>query len=413
MTERSDPRTTPSRWRSPTTLPPWGERLARIQPAIPASDPRVDLLRDALLDADPLADDAASWLRDAAPRGARALFERAVEEGPAAYGDLPGEVRALFWQVDAVPLWAQPEKLLLGAETMLRAWPVGSWSLAGFALAGGYLAGATVKPLAMTGALSRMAYRRLAETTKFVLDVATSAGFGRHSAGFKTSLRVRIMHAQVRAGLLASGRWRTSEWGVPINQQDMLATVLQFSVAYAHGVEALGLVLSERESDALMHLWRYVGYVLGVRQELLPLTFPEARSIYRLVAMTQAGPDDDSRALTQALLHVPRERRRGTREEKRGAIEARFLAGYMRHVLGDAAGDALGVPDDAWKYAPALVAPAIRGLEILRVTVPGMRALALRFGRSVAEAHVEQMLAGQPPTFTVARAAPPAEAAHA
>lgn len=397
MIDPESPAATPTRWRAPTTLPSWGKRLGLIRPAIPASDPRVGVLRDALLESDPVADDAAACLRDS--RGGRALFNRAVEEGSCAYAALPEPLRALFGQVDPVPLWADPDTLRLGSETMLRAWPVGSWSLAGFALAGGYLAGATVKPLVMTGALSRMAYRRLAETTKFVLNVASSPGFGRFSEGFKTTVRVRIMHAQVRAGLLASGQWKTKEWGHPINQQDMLATILQFSVAYAYGIRALGVVLSSRERDALMHLWRYVGFVMGVRQELMPTTFAEAAGVYRLVALTQAGPDEDSRALTRALLHVPRERRRGPRDERRGEIEAHFLGGYIRYVLGDEAGDQLGVPDSGWKYAPAVVAPAIFGLELMRLAVPGARRLAVRLGRSIAKTHVERMLEGSLPTF--------------
>jgi hypothetical protein len=357
------------------------------------------VLRDALLESDRLADDAAKWLREGALRGARAAFDRAVDGGPPAYDGLPEAARALFRQVDAVPLWTDPTCLRLGSETMLRAWPAGSWSLAGFALAGGYLAGATVKPLVMTGALSRMAYRRLAETTRFVLDVATSPGFERSSAGFRTTVRVRIMHAQVRAGLLASGKWKAGEWGVPINQQDMLATILQFSVAYAYGVRALGVVLSRRERDALIHLWRYVGYLMGVRQDLMPATFDEAASLYRLLAQTQMGPDEDSRALMAALLHVPHEKRQGRREEIRGKIEAGFLGGYVRHVLGDVAADLLGVPDDRWKYAPSLVAPVIRGLEMVRAAVPGGREWAIRAGRGIATAHVERMLEGNAATF--------------
>jgi hypothetical protein len=390
----------PSRWRPPTSLPRWGAHLARIRSTIPASDPRVGVLRDALLESDRLADDAAKWLRDGSLRGARADFDRAVDAGPPAYDGLPEAARALFRQVDAVPLWTDPRCLRLGSETMLRAWPAGSWSLAGFALAGGYLAGATVKPLVMTGALSRMAYRRLAETTRFVLDVATSPGFERSSAGFRTTVRVRLMHAQVRAGLLASGKWNAGEWGVPINQQDMLATILQFSVAYAYGVRALGVVLSPRERDALIHLWRYVGYVMGVRQDLMPATFDEAASLYRLLAQTQMGPDDDSRALMAALLRVPHEKREGRREEIRGKIEAGFLGGYVRHVLGDVAADLLGVPDDGWKYAPSLVAPVIRGLEMVRAAVPGGREWAIRAGRGIATAHVERMLGGNAATFS-------------
>ena len=157
------------------------------------------------------------------------------------------------------------------------------------------------------------------------------------------------MHAQVRASLQASGRWSTREWGAPINQQEHgWRRFLQFSVAYAYGLRALGVVLSARERDALMLLWRYVGVVMGVREDLLPTTFDEAASVYRLVAQTQMGPDDDSRAPMAALLHVPRERREGRREVIRGEIEARFLGGYVRYVLGDDAGDLLGVPDGPW-----------------------------------------------------------------
>jgi hypothetical protein len=391
----------PTRWRQPTSLPRWGAHLARIRSTIPPSDPRVGVLRDALLEADRPADEVTKWLREGSAGGARAAFERAVDRGPAAYDGLPDAARALFRQVDAVPLWTDPCCLRLGSETMLRAWPAGSWSLAGFALGGGYLAGATVKPLVMTGALSRMTYRRLAETTRFVLDVATSPGFERSSAGFRATVRVRLMHAQVRANLLASGKWKTGEWGVPINQQDMLATILQFSVAYAYGVRALGVVLSRRERDALIHLWRYVGFVMGVRQDLMPATFDEAASLYRLLAQTQTGPDEDSRALMAALLRVPRERRHGRREEIRGKIEAGFLGGYVRHVLGDVAADLLGVPDDRWKYAPSLVAPVIRALEMVRATVPGTREWAIRAGRGIAKAHVERMLGGKLPTFSI------------
>jgi hypothetical protein len=71
----------------------------------------------------------------------------------------------------------------------------------------------------------------------------------------------------------------------------------------------------------------------------------------------------------------------------------------VRHVLGDVAADLLGVPDDRWKYAPSLVAPVIRGLEMVRAAVPGGREWAIRAGRGIATAHVERMLEGNAATF--------------
>lgn len=57
--------------------------------------------------------------------------------------------------------------------------------------------------------------------------------------------------------------------------------------------------------EELLHLWRYTGYVLGVREELLPATEAEARTLWELITLTQALPDEDAKALADALLQSP------------------------------------------------------------------------------------------------------------
>src|SRR4029079_10235172 len=126
----------------------------------------------------------------------------------------------------------------------------------------------------------------------------------RNSAGFKSVIRVRLMHAFVRHKLLRSG-WETDRWGGPINQADMAGTVLSFSVTYLIGLRLLGFVIPRRDREALVHLWRYVGRLLGVSDTLLPATEKESLRLLWLVAATQHGPDDDGRALARALLAVP------------------------------------------------------------------------------------------------------------
>ena len=67
---------------------------------------------------------------------------------------------------------------------------------------GGYRSQAAVKPLAMTGALERMVVRRIAETSRFVLDVTGSETLPRASEGWKSTARVRLMHAIAKALLV-------------------------------------------------------------------------------------------------------------------------------------------------------------------------------------------------------------------
>ncbi len=53
------------------------------------------------------------------------------------------------------------------------------------------------------------------------------------------TVKVRVMHAQVRRLIRASGRWQTALWGEPINQHAMVATALLFSVAVIDGLDKL------------------------------------------------------------------------------------------------------------------------------------------------------------------------------
>jgi hypothetical protein len=62
--------------------------------------------------------------------------------------------------------------------------------------------------------------------------------------------------------------WKTAELGVPINQEDMAATLLAFATNALAGVEyIMGFPIPESERRAYYHFWRYIGWVLGVETE--------------------------------------------------------------------------------------------------------------------------------------------------
>jgi hypothetical protein len=85
--------------------------------------------------------------------------------------------------------------------------------------------------------------------------------------GWEAALRVRILHAKVRRSLLLRGRsgaendaWNVDKNGVPINQEDMAATLLVFSVNVLLGIE----ISAGRLLDAHNQRGRYLGWLLGV-----------------------------------------------------------------------------------------------------------------------------------------------------
>lgn len=85
--------------------------------------------------------------------------------------------------------------------------------------------------------------------------------------GWTSALRVRVLHAKVRRSLLrrSDPRWDVDANGVPINQEDMIATLLAFSVNVLLGIElASGRPLNGRDQRDYLALWRYLGWLLGV-----------------------------------------------------------------------------------------------------------------------------------------------------
>jgi hypothetical protein len=125
-----------------------------------------------------------------------------------------------------------------------------------------------------------------------VFAVCQPDALSRFAEGFAMTVRVRLIHAQVRRLLLESGRWRDDAWGAPINQCHMAGTNLMFSVGVLDGLSRLGYRFEPVEREALVHLWRYAGYLLGVDPELLTADEIEGNRLLRLMFEFEPEPDD-------------------------------------------------------------------------------------------------------------------------
>ena len=337
-------------------------------------------IRQAMLAGDPLADAVVAMYHRLPAGQGRKLLDQALEQGLHTVDDPPEELTALFHQVDHEPIWLDREQLRLACEVSHRVGLAGELVLRNLSLMGGYLAAAAAKPLAFTGELDRMANRRLVETGKFWIDVTTPGGLERDRDGFKSAVRVRLMHAQVRAMLLKSDKWDPA-WGHPLNQWDSMATILEFSVIFLSGLRSLGFLFSKREREAVVHLWRYVGYLMGVDERLLPACEADAmRALYQVIA-TIGESDEDSRRLGEALARASlQDSGDGWLAKRLGRLEYTLRAGYTRYVLGDDAGDKLGLPRTATKYVWPAQIPLRLGAELVRKSVPSVNRRLIRLG---------------------------------
>ncbi len=333
---------------------------------------------------DPLADKLVACFAAMPPGQGRKLVEDALAHGIDKVRGAPRPLRDFFEQINDVPFWVDWGQIDAGGAVHRRCGVTGGVVLACTSLPLIYSSPVGNKPLVFSGRLRNRAARRLSETARFVYESTMPGGLRPGADGWKITVRVRLMHAQVRLLLERSGRWDAAAWGPPISQVDMAYTNLLFSVALLDNLRGVGFHISAEEGESVMQVWRYSGYLLGIPGELLCATEPEGRHLLALIRSTQGPPDTDARDLTAALMEValPGLVLHGrSRAERLAHGLALRCFGLSAALLGEPFAEALAYPKTAWRYlarpaARALVTPA----EVVRRLLPWGTALAARYG---------------------------------
>ncbi|MTD44419.1 DUF2236 domain-containing protein [Conexibacter sp. W3-3-2] len=342
----------------------------------PAHDPA---LQQRLLDGrtvgDPAADAVVAAFRDLPGGRGWALLDAALAGRP-----LPGtprEVHDLLAPVVEPPAWLDPELADAGALAFWKggAQPI-SLALAAGSLAFGYQSAFLVRPLAATGRLERMASRRMGETARWVLEVTTPGGMrvdGRAVApGVAASIHVRMVHALVRDHLLRDPTWDRASWGVPISASDTLVTAIGgFHVVPLRAMRDLGVRHSRAELEALTHLWRWIGFVTGAPEELLPHSYREACTTIGTALDLDPGPNEDSAKLLHALLHHGVSLQRvlpGPTHVPAEFLATQILGMYTRRWMGDEMADRLDVPASPLRHLLPGLRPLMLARDALRWT---------------------------------------------
>lgn len=312
---------------------------------------------------DPLADAVVEAFDEIGARRAFSQIEAATENGIARVKDAHPAIVALFREVERLPPWVDFGVIDRAGELLLRSGAFGGLILGLQSLPYGYASPAGNKPLAFSGRLTEQAPRRLSETSRFVHAVCLPGGMRRGAEGYSICVKVRIMHAQVRRLLWRSGKWNAEQWGEPINQHDMVATTMLFSLVVLDGLRKLGFRVKANEAQRYIQLWRYVGWLLGTDYELLFATESEGLKLADLIMKTQAPPDDDSRALTKALFESGKRGARSPQERKRAERMAPVAFAMSRYLLGAELGDQLAIPRSRLERLMPVLRLAIRTFD--------------------------------------------------
>lgn len=277
-------------------------------------------------DADPLAE---AFVRDVVePLGyerARTMLDDALAHGSKAVVDAPGALLDLFADLDEDPDWVDWNEVELGARVFRR---FGSlvFKFAGAITLQAYSENSVAKALILAGGYEGETTRnRFLETASFWIDVSEPRAMRRGGRGRNTAMRVRIMHVFVRRRIREHPEWDEEAWGVPISQGDAVLTLMGGSAVPGALMQVLGFRPTKEEILALMHFWRYVGHVMGVRPRWYPANLEEAAQLlFANLVKGANGAGDDGKRLCQSFASafvppagLPLRKRLGARIEHR------------------------------------------------------------------------------------------------
>lgn len=263
-------------------------------------------------------------------------------------GDLDGvaaPLRELVEQLSVDPEWLDRDLLEEGARVYRTFGRTSGDVLLQLSLIGGYRFGGPADLLVATGGLTgESAVRRLAETQHWTVAVTEPGALLPGADGWRLTVHVRLMHALVNRRFSTGDRWDAARWGAPVNQSDQAATLALFSGTMLIGARALGVPVSRADSRAVMHLWRYIGWLLGIDEQWLFDTEREQHRFAYHVLRSQDGLTSAGRDLTQSIVDAQTQLHHRWPAGLRGWYAQRRLLSMLRLFLGSGSMRELGLP---------------------------------------------------------------------
>jgi mpaB/rubber oxygenase-like protein len=254
--------------------------------------------------------------------------------------EMPDAVEVYLNETDDWPEWAEPEKVRLGQRLFHRYGMQMTMALFTWSLPCCYAWAKAARVLTWTGGIDKNVHRRIIETAQFVLDVMAEGGLEHGGFGVRTAQKIRLLHAAVRLHVQRDPRWQSSEWGVPVNQEDQVATLLSLALV-PRALTKLRIDFTREEEDAYFHCWKLIGHFMGIVPALLPRDLDDGQQLWDAILERQVAPSEDGIALTKALVDYLKMRIPGTMMDG-------LAVTMMRELCSEAVAEAVALEKTDW-----------------------------------------------------------------
>ncbi|MFD4358152.1 oxygenase MpaB family protein [Nocardia sp. NPDC058518] len=263
--------------------------------------PLVGVVADHQWQGDELMDDVVLAFRRIGMAEGRRMLEQALDHGIETVPDAPAELVRLFAALDNPPAWHDLQRWERGRQVWINASFAGK---AGMAVMDALATFVGNDVSTATGATRRFIndyQRRMFESYTWFWNVTRESAMDRHSPFFKDTVKVRLMHSQVRAGLRrAWGEESFERNGCPISCTAMLMGAISFGILPMLVDLAHGRKHSHADLDDAMIYWAHISYVFGVAEEVIPTTAADGIELLNYYLPYTGGPTEATVEMSEA-----------------------------------------------------------------------------------------------------------------
>lgn len=251
---------------------------------------------------DPEADAVVEELSSLDPDESARHIRTALEGGDGdSLRELPPALANLITGLETPPDWVDPAAFTPGIRMFHRNSRLVLGAFVGGVLVEGFSTSIS-KSFFITGRLRDQGVRRLKQNNRHMIELFIPAGLERGGDGWKLSVRVRLVHAQVRLLLKQSDEWDTDAWGVPMHSANMGFAVTAFSARLLKHLESLGAVFNDEERASFMAVWRYSGYLMGIPESILFHDEEDALRLFEIGKICEPPPGVESIVMANSLI---------------------------------------------------------------------------------------------------------------
>lgn len=277
----------------------------------------------------------------------RRFIDAGLEQDAKMLAQAPQPLRDFLEELENPPAWFDLDEALPGRQAFLE--HLDLFVIAFITVVLRNFVSLMSKTFLMTGQTTTLrGVRRLQQNLRYLVEMVTlPETLEPRGESWKFSIRIRLMHAEVRRRIRTSGRWDEAIYGAPVSAANMALASANFSASSIRDAEQLGAALNADARAGIMQIWRRASWLMGTPEALLfDGDEAETNAFLKIAHLCEPPTDEEAVQTTNAIIYLlPEVAGLTERSAKRSMVEHGYAV--SRAILGDALADRLKFPPPA------------------------------------------------------------------